>query len=82
MKITKLGHSCLLIEMPAPDNRTVLFDPGIMSRVNVNSLKYLDDIVITHHHSDHLDPVLIKQLVEKFPAVKLLAPADAVTLLQ
>lgn len=76
MKITKLVHSCLLVEMPAPVNRTVLFDPGAMSTVDVHSLEYLDDIVITHKHGDHLNPNVVKQLVQKFPEVRILAPRE------
>lgn len=78
MKITKLGHSCLLVEMPDPVNRTALFDPGVMSEVDVDSLEYLDDIFITHIHADHLDTGLIKQLVEKFPAAHITTTPEAV----
>jgi L-ascorbate metabolism protein UlaG (beta-lactamase superfamily) len=80
MKITKLEHSCLLVEMPAPVNRTVLFDPGAMSEpyINIDSLEFLDDIVITHSHGDHFHLPLIKKLVEKFPDVRILAPSDVV----
>lgn len=79
MKITKLVHACLLVEMPAPVNRTALFDPGTMSEeaVNVDSLEFLDDIIITHKHNDHMSVVLIKKLVEKFPNVRITAPPDA-----
>ena len=82
MKITKLGHACLLVEMPEPVNRTALFDPGIFSKVDVDSLKFLDDIFITHIHPDHMDVDLIKQLITKFPEVRVLAPPDAVTKLK
>lgn len=78
MKITKLVHSCLLVEMPEPVNRTVLFDPGMMSTVDVDSLQYLDDIVITHQHGDHMDMELLKKLVAKFPEVRVLGPSDVV----
>jgi L-ascorbate metabolism protein UlaG (beta-lactamase superfamily) len=78
MKITKLGHSCLLAEMPGPINRTALFDPGTLSEVPVDSLEYLDDIFITHNHSDHLDVELIKRLAEKFPGVRVTATPEAV----
>src|SRR5436309_13869266 len=77
MKITKLVHSCLLVEMPEPVNRTVLFDPGMMSTVDVDALEYLDDIVITHEHGDHMDADTIKKLVEKFPKVRILSTASA-----
>lgn len=43
MKITKFVHSCLLIEMPEPVNRTVLFDPGSFSEdaLNIDKLEHL-----------------------------------------
>jgi L-ascorbate metabolism protein UlaG (beta-lactamase superfamily) len=78
MKITKLVHSCLLVEMPAPVNRTALFDPGVMSTVDVDNLVYLDDIVITHSHVDHFDLEKIKRLVAKFPNVHITAPDEVV----
>ena len=79
MKITKLIHSCLLVEMPDPVNRTALFDPGIMSEaaVQVDTLQYLDDIIITHNHADHMSVPLIKKLKDKFPEVRITATAEA-----
>ncbi len=80
MKITKLEHSCLLVEMPDPVNRTALFDPGIMSEpyVDVEALVYLDDIFITHGHGDHLSVPLVKRLLQKFPDVRITAPQEVV----
>jgi L-ascorbate metabolism protein UlaG (beta-lactamase superfamily) len=80
MKITKFVHSCLLVEMPAPVNRTALFDPGMMSEsaLDIGKLEYLDDIFITHYHGDHMSIPFIKKLVEKFPNVRITAPGDAV----
>jgi L-ascorbate metabolism protein UlaG (beta-lactamase superfamily) len=80
MKITKFVHSCLLVEMPAPVNRTVLFDPGIFSEeaLRAHNFEYLDDIVITHQHQDHMQLPLIQWLVGKFPEVRILAPSDVV----
>lgn len=80
MKITKFVHSCLLVEMPEPVNRTALFDPGVMSEaaLDVDSLQWLDDIIITHNHGDHLSVPLVKRLVAKFPAVRITATAQAV----
>jgi L-ascorbate metabolism protein UlaG (beta-lactamase superfamily) len=84
MKITKFVHSCLLVEMPAPENRTVLFDPGIMSEqvLDINKLRYLDDIYITHIHSDHYSETLLRRLVEKFPDVRVTAPDEVVMQLE
>jgi L-ascorbate metabolism protein UlaG (beta-lactamase superfamily) len=78
MKITKLVHSCLLVEMPGPINRTALFDPGTMSTVDVDSLQFLDDIIITHQHGDHFDLELVKKLAAKFPDVRITAPEEVV----
>jgi len=83
MKVTKFVHSCLLVEMPEPVNRTVIFDPGVMSEdaLNVSKLRFLDDIVITHSHSDHLSMSLIKQLVAKFPEVNITTTQEVVDML-
>jgi L-ascorbate metabolism protein UlaG (beta-lactamase superfamily) len=84
MKITKFEHSCLLVEMPAPTNRTTLFDPGGMSEtsLDVSALQSLDDIVITHVHGDHISMPLIKQLVAKFPQVRITSTPEVVAQLQ
>lgn len=84
MKITKFVHSCLLVEMPEPVNRTALFDPGQYSEgaLDVAKLEYLDDIIITHGHYDHLSIPLIKQLVGKFPQVRITAPSEVVAVLK
>jgi L-ascorbate metabolism protein UlaG (beta-lactamase superfamily) len=70
--------------MPEPVNRTVLFDPGMMSEaaLDVDKLEYLDDIIITHYHGDHMSVPLIKKLVAKFPNVHITAPSDAVAQLK
>lgn len=79
MKITKFVHSCLLVEMPAPVNRTALFDPGVYSAdaLNIDALKYLDDIIITHSHPDHFDIETVKKLVQKFPDVRITTTPEA-----
>lgn len=75
MKVTKFVHSCLLVETPA---RVALFDPGMMSReaVNLSGIERLDDILITHVHGDHCDPELIKQVILKFPAAKIIGTTE------
>lgn len=80
MKITKFVHSCLLVEMPAPINRTALFDPGSMSEalLDVEALEFLDDMIITHKHADHFSLPLVKKLVAKFPKLRITAPAEVV----
>lgn len=82
MKITKLVHSCLLVET-ADD--TTLIDPGIMSRESVLAAAPPDlhAIVITHDHPDHMDVELIKKLVGQYgPETQVIAPASAAQQLQ
>ena len=77
MKVTKFIHACLLVETPA---RVALFDPGNFSQqaLDVAKIDRLDDIFITHVHGDHCDPEFIKQLVAKFPKVRITGPAEVV----
>lgn len=80
MKITKFVHACLLVEMPGPVNRTVLFDPGVFSEevLDADKLEHLDDIIITHVHSDHVSVPLLKILLAKFPAVRITSTNEVV----
>jgi len=80
MKITKFSHSCLLVEMPT---RTALFDPGAMSvdQLSAHDFKFLDNIIITHEHPDHLNMEAIKKLIDQFPKVRIKAASSATKLL-
>jgi len=77
LKITKFVHSCLLVETP---DRVALFDPGGMSEaaLPVDKLDRLDDIFITHIHGDHLSVPLLKQLIAKFPTVRITSTDEVV----
>jgi L-ascorbate metabolism protein UlaG (beta-lactamase superfamily) len=81
MKITKLVHSCLLVET---SDRVGLIDPGGFSveALSVISFNQLDDILITHEHDDHMDIDVIKELLNDFPAVNIIAPDQAAQKLQ
>jgi L-ascorbate metabolism protein UlaG (beta-lactamase superfamily) len=70
LKITKFVHSCVLVETT---EKVALFDPGAMSAeaVSAASFERLDLILITHIHADHYNPELIKQLVLRFPQVRI-----------
>ena len=61
MKITKFGHSCLLVE---EDGVRILFDPGSYSVIPEN-LDNIDVILITHEHFDHYTPEILKKLLDK-----------------
>jgi len=77
LKITKFVHSCLLVETA---DRTALFDPGSMSVESLGQHQFdrLDDIFITHVHGDHMDVGFIKQLIGKFPTVRITTTQQAV----
>jgi len=72
-----------MVEMPEPVNRTAIFDPGMMSEpfIDVDSLKYLDDIFITHVHGDHVSVSLLKKLIDKFPTVRITTTDEVVKML-
>lgn len=60
MKITHLGHACVLVE--TTDTR-ILIDPGAFSDL-WHGTQHLDGILITHQHPDHVDPDHAPQLIE------------------
>jgi L-ascorbate metabolism protein UlaG (beta-lactamase superfamily) len=65
MYVTKLGHSCVLVET---DDRVALFDPGAWSdRGLIDLIDRMDRIAYTHEHGDHFDAEILRSLVEKFP---------------
>jgi len=68
MKITKFVHSCLLAE---EGDHTVLFDPGEYSwgSFDIDQLKKLDTVIITHEHPDHFHEPFVEALAQKFPDV-------------
>ncbi len=78
MKITKLVHSCVLVE---DGGNVVLFDPGVFSwqsgLVDVAALPKLNSVVVTHKHPDHLGPEFVQALVISQPDAQWFAPADA-----
>lgn len=61
MKITKFGHSCLLVE---ENGMRLLMDPGSWSVLPEN-LGPLDAIIITHEHQDHYTPEILKKLLDQ-----------------
>lgn len=63
MRLTHLGHSCLLVEMA---DRRVLIDPGNFSS-GFEALRDLDAIVVTHNHPDHFDAARVAALIRSIP---------------
>lgn len=63
MKITKLTHSCLLVQV---DDKKLIVDPGIYSwksgLIDQDILEDVDYVVITHVHADHCDDNFIQAI--------------------
>lgn len=59
MKITKLGHCCLVIEHKGV---TILTDPGTYTTAQ-NNVKGIDIIVISHEHADHFHLESLKKVL-------------------
>ncbi len=72
MQLTHLGHSCLLIDV---SGGRLLIDPGGFS--NVEGVRDLDAIVVTHLHPDHLDPAAVADLRRDNPRAALWLESDA-----
>ena len=63
MRITRYGHSCLLVE---EGDARVLLDPGVFSS-GFEELRGLTAVLVTHQHADHLDPARLRALLEANP---------------
>lgn len=72
MRLTHLGHACLLVET---DGARVLIDPGVFSK-GFEELTGLDAIVITHQHTDHVDVERLPVLLEANDGAQLLVEAE------
>lgn len=69
MKITKLGHCCLLIE--EGDTR-LLTDPGCWSTAQ-NDVTGIQGVLITHEHPDHFHLDSLRQIHTHNPDLTLIA---------
>ena len=74
MRITHLGHSCLLVE--GGDAR-VLVDPGNFSS-GFDQLTSLDAVLVTHQHPDHADPERLPALLDANRDARLLIEPETV----
>ena len=68
MKITKLGHCCLIIEHK---NKRILTDPGAWTTAQ-NQITNIDLILITHEHQDHLHIESLEAILKNNPNVKII----------
>lgn len=77
MRITKLGHCCLLIEL---EGVRILTDPGKFSS-GFENLIDIDLILITHEHGDHLHTEAVAALVQQNPHVEVICNSSVGRLL-
>lgn len=78
MRITHLGHACLLVEA---GGQRMLIDPGVFSSVPSDATG-LDAILVTHQHPDHLDLHRLPAVVEANPHARLYAEPQAAALME
>ena len=64
MKITKLGHCCLVLES---DGIKILTDPGSFTVEQTKTVEGINTILITHEHQDHFHVESIEAVLEHNP---------------
>ena len=68
MKIHKIGHCCLHVQLK---NLSILTDPGAFS-TDQDKIKEIDIILITHEHADHLHVDSLKNVLVNNPNAKII----------
>lgn len=78
MKITKLGHCCLLINIRGIH---FLTDPGAYTTTQ-NSVKGVHYVVISHEHTDHLHVESLKTILINNPDAKVICNSSVGKILE
>jgi len=68
MKITKLGHCCLVIETKG---FKILTDPGAYTELQ-NNIRGIDIVLITHEHPDHFHLDSLHKVLKNNPQAKII----------
>src|SRR5258708_3251437 len=68
MKITKLGHCCLIIE---EKGKRIMTDPGAFSTSQKNEIN-IDLNLYTHEHQDHYHLGTLKEVLKNNPTAKII----------
>ncbi len=69
MKIKKIGHCCLVLEV---NGKRIMTDPGSYTLEEHSKEENIDLILITHEHGDHLHVESLKQVVVNNPNAKII----------
>ena len=78
MKITKLGHSSLLI---SDGGINIVTDPGMFAKV-AGDQKNIDIIIISHEHKDHFEVDLLKNILKNNPQAVVVTNSEIGTILE
>lgn len=78
MKITKLGHCCMVVEQ---DRARILTDPGAWTTAQ-NDVHAIDAVLITHEHPDHLHLDSLKEVLRNNPQVIVFTNAGVAKILE
>lgn len=66
MKLTKFGHACVRLEK---GDAVLVIDPGSFSEES--SLDGAQAVLITHEHSDHVEPDRLRRAAEANPSLEI-----------
>jgi L-ascorbate metabolism protein UlaG (beta-lactamase superfamily) len=78
MRITHLGHSCLLVET---GGQRFLIDPGAYSP-GIADVTGVDVILVTHQHGDHVDLQRLPAVLEANPQARVYAEPQAAAVME
>jgi L-ascorbate metabolism protein UlaG (beta-lactamase superfamily) len=79
MRITKLGHCCLVLEI---EGLKIMTDPGMFSVDAQTAQEGIDLILITHEHADHLHIPSVHTILERNPDAHVVCNQSVAALLK
>jgi L-ascorbate metabolism protein UlaG (beta-lactamase superfamily) len=77
MRLTHLGHACLLVEA---GGQRILIDPGVFSP-GIVDVTGLNVVLVTHQHADHVDLKRLPAVLEANPQARLYAEPQAAAIM-